>query len=217
MEGFIIYKSCCRRTLVFSTISPRPYCDMGSAFAFLSGIVAVKLSLNKYHSMSRMFKPTRIRLKARGKVIWMGLAMMVSRWLWLAGVVSRTHDTCLADRLLRALCERAAELEATCWCVLMGRPLTRPVSSGRFGTNASSRVTRKMTQGTFERANNLLQPSRGGTVLNTAFIERFNATMREQLATLIRKCRHAAHRVYPLATGMYLIGPTYNFCCLTRN
>jgi hypothetical protein len=74
-------------------------------------------------------------------------------------------------------------------------------------------VTRKMSLGTLEHASNLLQASRGGTVLNTAFIERLNGTMRERLATLTRKCRHAAHRVHPLETGMYLIGTTYNFCC----
>jgi transposase-like protein len=42
-----------------------------------------------------------IRLKARGMVAWMGLAMMVSTRLWLGGVVSRTRDSALADRLLR--------------------------------------------------------------------------------------------------------------------
>src|SRR6266536_3795459 len=41
-----------------------------------------------------------IRVKARGMVAWMGLAMMVSTRLWLGGVVSRTRDTSLADRLL---------------------------------------------------------------------------------------------------------------------
>ena len=49
-------------------------------------------------------------------------------------------------------------------------------------------------------------------MLNTAFIERFNGTMRERLATLTRKCRHAARRLEALHTGMYLIGCTYNFC-----
>jgi hypothetical protein len=36
--------------------------------------------------------------------------------------------------------------------------------------------------------------------------------MRERLASLTRKCRHAAHRLETLETGMYLIGCTYNFC-----
>src|SRR5437764_2415613 len=35
---------------------------------------------------------------------------------------------------------------------------------------------------------------------------------RERLASLTRKCRHAASRLHALHTGMYLIGCTYNFC-----
>src|SRR5437870_9975942 len=38
-----------------------------------------------------------IRVKARGIVAWMGLAMMVSTRLWLGGVVSHTRDSRLAD------------------------------------------------------------------------------------------------------------------------
>ncbi len=37
-------------------------------------------------------------------------------------------------------------------------------------------------------------------------------TMRERLASLTRKCRHAASRLQALHTGMSLIGCTYNFC-----
>jgi hypothetical protein len=73
-------------------------------------------------------------------------------------------------------------------------------------------VIRKMTRGTQEQANQLLQASLGGTVLNTAFIERFNGTMRERLAALTRKCRHAAQRLEARDPGMYLIGCTYNWC-----
>ena len=35
---------------------------------------------------------------------------------------------------------------------------------------------------------------------------------RERLASLTRKCRHAAARLETLEEGMYLIGCTYNFC-----
>jgi hypothetical protein len=49
-------------------------------------------------------------------------------------------------------------------------------------------------------------------VLNTAFIERFNGTMRQRLAALTRTCRHAARRLDGLERGMYLIECTYNFC-----
>lgn len=69
-----------------------------------------------------------------------------------------------------------------------------------------------MAHGLLESAQQLLQISRGGNVLNTAFIERLNATFRERLATLTRRTRHAAQRVRALETGMYLIGCVYNWC-----
>jgi len=54
-----------------------------------------------------------IRVKARGMIAWMGLAIMVSTRLWLGGVVSRTRDSSLADRLLlqvRACAQAAGEV-----------------------------------------------------------------------------------------------------------
>lgn len=73
-------------------------------------------------------------------------------------------------------------------------------------------MTRQMVHGVLEQAENLLQRSQGGTVLNTAFSERLHATFRERLASLTRKSRHAARRLQALETGMYLIGCSYNFC-----
>ena len=73
-------------------------------------------------------------------------------------------------------------------------------------------ITRKMVEGTLEYAQALLAASHGGTVLNTAFIERLNGTIRERLASLTRKCRHAARRLAALESGMWLLGCTYNFC-----
>jgi hypothetical protein len=73
-------------------------------------------------------------------------------------------------------------------------------------------ITRKMTHGVRAQAEKLLLLSHGGSVLNTAFIERLNGTFRERLASLTRKSRHAAHRIFALETGMYLIGCSYNFC-----
>jgi hypothetical protein len=72
-------------------------------------------------------------------------------------------------------------------------------------------ITRRMTQGTLERAEAIWARSRGASVLNTAFIERLNATFRERLASLTRRCRHAAQRLEALETGMYLIGCVYNW------
>jgi hypothetical protein len=73
-------------------------------------------------------------------------------------------------------------------------------------------VIRRMAQGTLERAEELLALSAGGIQLNTAFIERFNGTMRERLASLTRRSRHAAHRLAALQAGMWLVGCTSSFC-----
>ena len=73
-------------------------------------------------------------------------------------------------------------------------------------------ITRQMARGLLEQAEKLLLLSGGGSMLNTAFIERLNGTFRERLASLTRKSRHAASRLQGLHSGMYLIGCTYNFC-----
>ena len=182
-----------------------------------------------------------IRVKGRAMIAWMGLAIMVSTRLWVGGVVSLKRDTALADRLMQHVraCSQAAcaVLVATDgWnaypkAILRAfrDKVKRPVGPGRASLHVWPHlliatvikrtqkkrvveVRRKMTLGTLTQACPLLLMSKGGTMLNTAFIERFNATMRERLAVLTRKCRHAAHRLHALHTGMYLIGCTYNFC-----
>lgn len=182
-----------------------------------------------------------IRVKGRGRIVWMGLAMMVSTRLWLAGVVSPSRDTALADRLLQQVrrCGQALRALLVCtdgWAAYpnsirrafrekvkvtagRGRACLRVWPQLYIGTvikhSVKKRVvevTRRMAHGSAKRAAVLLRRSHGGTMLNTAFIERFNGTMRERLATLTRKCRHAARRLEALHTGMYLIGCSYNFC-----
>jgi hypothetical protein len=54
-----------------------------------------------------------IRVKGCKMVAWMGLAMMVSTRLWIAGVVQQTRDRSLAEQLLRQVRR----------CAHAGRPL----------------------------------------------------------------------------------------------
>ena len=158
---------------------------------------------------------------------WMGLAMMVSTRLWLSGVVSRTRDTSLADRLLRQVraCSQAACTLLVCtdgWAANpnsikrafrdkvkrtagRGRAALQVWSGLHIGTVIKQTVNkhltaviRQMSHGSLGQAMHLLQGSGGGQVLNTSYIERLNGTMRERLATLTRKCRHAAHGLQAL-------------------
>ncbi len=182
-----------------------------------------------------------IRVKGRSKVIWMGLAMMVSTRLWVAGVVSATRDRALADRLLlqvRACAQgtRAILIATDGWTAYpksikraFREKVKETVGRGRTQLHLWKElcivtvikrteqhhvveVTRALTLGTEAQATALLKRSAGGSVWNTAFIERLNGTFRERLAVLTRKCRHAASRLEALEAGMYLIGCTYNFC-----
>src|SRR2546421_1265840 len=182
-----------------------------------------------------------IRVKGHKMIAWMGLAMMVSTRLWLGGVVSLTRDRSLADGLLqqvRACCQpmrallvcidgwnaypgsiRRAFREKVKQTVGRGRACLRvwpqlciAVVIKRTHKKRVVEITRKVVQGTLKHAEVLLAASGGGTVLNTAFIERLNGTMRERLASLTRKCRHAARRLTALESGMWLLGCTYNFC-----
>jgi hypothetical protein len=57
-----------------------------------------------------------------------------------------------------------------------------------------------------------LLSSQGDGVINTADIERRNATFRERLAPLARRCRALARQTLTLEHGMYLIGTVSNFC-----
>ncbi len=102
------YKPLCRRTAWMNAPSLLGAIALGSS---ANGSIRPTLSragLDLLHVQA-----DEIRVRAGSMVAWMGLAMMVSTRLWLAGVVSQTRDTQLADRLLkqvRACCHAGREL-----------------------------------------------------------------------------------------------------------
>ena len=184
-----------------------------------------------------------IRVKGRGGVAWLGLAMMVATRLWLGGVVSRQRDHRLADALLQAVraCARLGCAVLVCvdgWAAYprailrafrdkvprrgqRGRcrllvwtdlGIARVVKHSHAAGHHLTEVTREIVRGTAQFVAHQVCLSHGGLVINTAYIERLNATFRERLAVLTRRCRHAAQRLEALRAGMYLIGSVYNFC-----
>lgn len=190
---------------------------------------------------SQQIQADEIRAKGRKLIVWIALAMDVTTRLWLAGTVSQHRDRQLIDRLLqhaRACCQLVQGL-LVCTdgfaaypksivrafrdkvekqggrgrCALKGWPDLCIATVIKHTKNKRVvEITRTLARGTQEKAKELLLLTRGGTEFNTAFIERLNGTFRERLASLTRKCRHAAARVETLEGGMYLIGCTYNFC-----
>src|SRR5436853_4629861 len=168
-----------------------------------------------------------IRVKGCKMIAWMGLAMMVSTRLWLAGVVQESRDRHLADALLQqvrrcAACLRPLLVLTDGWSAYpnsirrafrekvkltkgVGRACLQVWPELPIGTVIKRtekkrvvEITRKIAHGLLEEAENLLHSSRAGMVLNTAFLERLHGTFRERLARLTRKSRHAARRLKAL-------------------
>jgi hypothetical protein len=83
---------------------------------------------------------------------------------------------------------------------------------GAPGTPASLSITRRIVQGSESVVQRLLHRSRGGATINTAYIERLNATFRQRISSLARRSRQAARQPQTLHASMYLMGTIYNFC-----
>jgi IS1 family transposase len=200
-----------------------------------------KDKLEKEHIDLKHVQADEIRVKGKGRIVWMALAIMVPTRLWIAGTVSETRDSKLTDGLMqqvRRCCKTLSQL-LVCTDGFAAYPnsirrafrekVKKTAGRGRcclevwkdlhIGTVIKrtvqmhlKEVLREMSQGNLEQALKILQSSKGGTMLNTSFIERLNGTMRERLAALTRKCRHTTANIPTFHTGMYLVGCTYNFC-----
>ena len=180
-----------------------------------------------------------IRVKRQGGVVWMALAMMVKTRLWLGGEVSEHRDMLLIRRLIehvRRCAARRPLLVCTDGLVSYiravretfrapdrtggpGRPRLRPWRQlciaqvvKRYAQRRVVNVERRIIEGTPIRVATLRRRSQGEGVINTAYIERLNATFRERLAPLARRCRALARHTRTLHHGMYLVGTVYNFC-----
>jgi hypothetical protein len=179
------------------------------------------------------------RLKKQGGVVWMALAMMVSTRLGLAGEVSAHRDLPRIRRLIerlracalrrailfcpdglhtyiRAMRETFRDAVRTGKC---GRPRLRPWKRlliaqvvKRYERRRVVAVERRIVQGSAAQAEHRRCRSQGAGVMNTADIDRLNATFRERLSSLTRRSRALARQTCTLRHGMYLIGTVDNCC-----
>ncbi len=151
-----------------------------------------------------------IKVKTQGGTIWMALAMMVSTRLWLGGAVSPHRD----KKLIRALAEQIRKMALcrplllavdglASYVKAFRRVFRTPCREGKNGrprmvvwqdiaivqvvkkrTAGSFQITRRIVQGCAQQIAALIQVSQGGGWINTAFIERLNATFRQRLNVL---------------------------------
>jgi len=171
--------------------------------------------------------------------IWQAMALAVPSRLWLGGDLSPTRDGALVTATLRRVAACAASA-ALLLCVdgfaayvgavrtvfrvavRTGRPgrprlvLPETVLLAHVVKSHQGRrlvdVTRRVVFGTAEAVADAIATTRGGTQINTSYIERLNATFRAALAPLTRRGRRLAHGTALLTSGMWLVGTTYNFC-----
>jgi len=176
-------------------------------------------------------------VKQVGAKAWMALA--VPTRLSLGGAISRRRDLPLITRVVQRVRARAAT-PAILVCVdglasyvtAFLKVFRQPVYTGRRGRprlilpdgfqfaqvvkHSAKRhvvgVTRRVIRGTLDGIEAVLTATATGTVINTAYIERLNATFRAHLAPLTRRGRAVTHTEAALTAGMWLVGTGYNFC-----
>ena len=180
-----------------------------------------------------------LRVKKQGGIVWMALAMMVTTRLWLGGEVSAQRDMTLIRRLserVRRCAARRPLLICTDGLVSYirairetfrdpvqtgkgGRPRLRPWRNiciaqvvKRYERRRVVATDRRMVEGTPARVETLRCRSQGDGVINTAYLERLNATFRARLAPLARRCRALARQTLTLHEGMFVVGTVYNLC-----
>jgi hypothetical protein len=96
--------------------------------------------------------------------------------------------------------------------LVLGQVVKQYAAGGRGRRWHVTGVVRRVAHGSGAAARALVPATQGTGVLNTAYIERLNATFRQHLAGLGRRSRHVARRPATLTTGLYRVGTVYNFC-----
>ena len=180
-----------------------------------------------------------IRAKMQGGILWMAMAIQVSTRLWLGGVLSTARDRNLIVALMQkvrhsALCRPLLFCVDGCAAYVSaiqkvfrepmrtgqpGRPPLRPWDGiciaqvvKQYAHQHVVAVSRRIVQGTQAQIDLLLQVSQGGGSINTAYIERLNATFRSRITALIRRGRALVRQMDSMHEAMYLVGTVYNFC-----
>jgi transposase-like protein len=187
-----------------------------------------------------------LRVRIVGGIVWLAMGIRVASRLWLGGVVSVPRDRALIRALLTRvaacgpvttllLCtdglisyprQAARVFRQAMQTGRRGRPrlvLPRGVliaqAIKRYAKRRVRAVERRIVRGSAVAVAATLTATQGkeSAVVNTAYIERLNATFRARLAPLVRRSRATVRQVATLTSGMWLVGAVYNFCTPHRS
>jgi transposase-like protein len=180
-------------------------------------------------------------VKLVGRRVWMAMAIAVPSRLWLGGVISPQRDLPSITALVQLIRSCAGSLAILVCVDGLASYVTaflsvfrHPVRTGRRGRprlvleqglllgqmvkryvrRRVVSVEHRVIRGTVEAIAAVLAATKSGSGINTAYIERLNATFRASLAPLVRRGRAIVHTEAILTAGMWLVGGAYNFCWL---
>jgi transposase-like protein len=180
-------------------------------------------------------------VKTQSGSVWMATAMCVFSRLFVWGTVAKERDTTLITQVVVQVRAAARVGQPILWAVdgfaawpkAILHVFRTPVRTGKRGRprlvvwdnlhivqvvkqytgRRLSRVQRRLKHGCLSCAEQIMHATQGGLgVINTAYIERLNATFRTWLPALTRRSRTPAREVAHLEAAMFWMGAVYNFC-----
>ena len=180
-------------------------------------------------------------VKTQRGTLWMATAMSVFSRLFLWGAVAPQRNTTLITQVVQQV-RAAAQIGRpilwavdgfAAWTTAILQVFREPVRTGKRGRpplvvwpdlhivqvikrhtgRRLSAIERRLAHGCLHGAEVIMQATQVGLgVINTAYIERLNATFRTWLPALTRRSRMPAREVTHLEAAMFWMGAVYNFC-----
>jgi transposase-like protein len=179
--------------------------------------------------------------KTQAGPLWIATAMSVFSRLWLGCALSWDRDAALIEPVIEQVRAAARPghpilfavdgFKAYVTCIL--KVFRDPLNTGKVGRprlivwedlhivqvvkqRAGRRlvsISRRLAHGSLARAEALMQMTQVGLgCINTAYIERLNATLRTWMPALVRRTRTPSGAREQLEAALFWTGCVYNFC-----
>jgi transposase-like protein len=179
--------------------------------------------------------------KTQAGPVWVATAMTVFSRLWLWGTINWDRDAALIEPVIQQVRAAAQPgqpilfavdgFQAYVTCIL--QVFRDPVQTGKPGRprlvvwadlhivqvvkqrvgRRLVRITRQLAHGSMTRAEELMQRTQVELGrINTAYIERLNATLRTWMPALVRRTRTPSGARVQLEAALFWTGCVYNFC-----
>ncbi len=178
------------------------------------------------------------------KKVWVATAMSVFSRLFIWGEVSTRRDRPLIERLMSQVRAAAGSVVQPILVAVDGlaaypkairKAFSDKFYSGKRGrpplipwpdlhivqvvkqrhSYKLKRISRRLAHGCLNRVYDLIAMSQiGFGLINTAYIERLNATFRARMPALVRRTRCLARTIERIETELFWSGSVYNFCTI---